>query len=367
MPLIIAVAIGSTLILYTPFILSSLLPQLTWPTGDMRTIYANFDGLYYLVPAVSWYDPDAIAAMRLEFDLPLEYYAAHLPLYPALIALFSPVWGLLKSMIFVSVMTSAASAVLLYQLVRRYAPHAAYPLALLFVYLMFPRFFIVRSVGAPEGLFIALILSSILAFETKRYALAGLLGGLSAMTKTPGVLLFVAYGLVFFEHFVKTRKFSLAWFWILLIPLGLASVFSLYAVQYGNFFAYFATGGVVPMPYPFSVFDARARWVDTVWLEDILFTFFLYGSAVIALYRSKFRSVFYFPLVFFIAAIFVQHRDLSRYMLPLWPFAILAFHSFFTSKRFVLLGVILLPAIFLYAWNFLQGNVIPVADWRPFL
>ncbi len=212
-----------------------------------------------------------------------------------------------------------------------------------------------------------LVLGSIFFFEKKQYFLAGLLGGLSAMTKTPGVLLVVAYGLIFIERIIREKKFNWDWIPLMLIPTGLLSVFTLYAYQYNNFFAYFNTGGVVPTPYPFSVFNFQARWVETAWLEEIVLYFVIYLYAIFQLRESKYRSFFYFPLVFFIASIFVQHRDLSRYMLPLWPFACIAFEKTFTSKKFLLVAAILLPAIFLYAWNFLLFNILPVSDWRPFL
>ncbi len=364
--LIISVVLGSTALIYLPFVTDTL-QYLGFKSGaSMQEIYQNYDGLYYLVPAVSWYSPEAITAMRLEFSLPLEYYAAHLPLYPFFIALIAPIFGLLKSMLAVTILFSIVGSFVLYYLVKKLTLSES-PLLLIFVFLFLPRFLIVRSIGAPETLFIALILGSIFCFEHKRYFWAGLFGGLSVMTKTPGILLFVAYGLVFLEEMFRHKSFSFRWFWILLIPAGLLAVFSLYALQYQNFFAFFNTGGVVPMPYLFSVFQADAKWVDTIWVEEILLYFFFYLLAVISLWKSKHRSLFYFPLVFLGAASFVQHRDLSRYMLPLWPFALIAFERLFTSKRFLLALCILLPALYLYAWNFLQYNIIPVADWRPFL
>ncbi|HRN69606.1 MAG TPA: hypothetical protein PLS49_00320, partial [Candidatus Woesebacteria bacterium] len=136
---------------------------------------------------------------------------------------------------------------------------------------------------------------------------------------------------------------------------------------YGNFFAYFNTGGVVPMPYPFSAFNFQAIWVETGWLEDIIFYFVLYLFTIIQLKDATYRSFFYFSLVFFIGAIFVQHRDLSRYMLPLWPFACIAFEKTFTSKKFFIVLLILLPAIYLYAVNFMLFNILPISDWQAFL
>ena len=364
---IIAVVIGSVFLLYLPF-LTKTLPYLGFSKGGgMNVIYQNYDGLYYVVPAMSGYIPKAIESLRLEFVLPLEYYAAHLPLYPFFIALLAPIVGsFLVSMVGVNLIFSVGLALLFYYFVKHF--HLTkHPFFLTVILLFLPRFFIIRSVGAPEPLFIFLVLGSLFFFEKKQYLFAGILGALSVMTKTPGILLFGAYGLVFIERMIKGKSFNIKWAWIGLIPLGLLAVFGLYQLQYNDFFAYFHTGGVVPMLYPFSVFNAAGRWVQTVWLEEILLYFFLYLTAIITLKDSKYRSLFYFPLLFFIAGIFVQHRDLSRYLLPIWPFAVIAFEQTFTSRKFRYAFYLLLPAIYLYAWNFLLGNIIPVSDWRPFL
>lgn len=365
--LIISVVLVSTLLLYLPIVLHIVkLLGFDVENTSIQTIYQNFDGLLYIVPAKTWYNPEAIGALRLELPLPLEYYAAHLPLYPFFIAFFAPVLGFLKSMLFTTVLFAVAVALMFYQLLKKFEI-TKNPLLLTVVFLFLPRFLVVRSVGAPETLFMFLILVSVYFFEKKNMLLAGVFGALAAATKTPGILLAGAYGLVAIESFLKTKKFDWNWLYIGLIPLGLVAVFGLYAVQYGNFFAYFNTGGVVPMPYPFSAFNFQARWVETAWLEDILLYFFLYLFTILQLKDTKYRSFFYFSLVFFIGAIFVQHRDLSRYMLPLWPFACIAFEKTFTSKKFIWALIILLPAIYLYAINFMLFNILPVADWQAFL
>jgi len=63
----------------------------------------------------------------------------------------------------------------------------------------------------------------------------------------------------------------------------------------------------------------------------------------------------------------VQHRDISRYSLPLWPLACIAFENFLTSKKFLTVAAILLLGIFFYAWNFLIYNIMPINEWLPFL
>jgi Gpi18-like mannosyltransferase len=353
----------STIVLWLPFLLK--IGQI-----NFQYIYRNFDGLLYIIPAKTFYQINQIdiPGQGLIVSLPLgpKYFAAHLPLYPLFIRLFAYVFGYLKSMLFVNVFFTVGLSAFFFYLLKQ-LKLSEKPLVLTLVFLFLPRFLVVRSVGAPESLFIFLILLSLYFFEKSRYWLAGIFGCLATMTKTPGVLLVAVYFLVFIEQYLKTKKLSLSMISILLIPLGLFLVFLLYYFQLHDFLAYFHTGGVVKMPYPFSVFNWQAKWVGTAWLEDVIFYFFIYALTAVSLFRSKYRSFFYFSAVFFLATVFVQHRDISRYSLPLWPLACIAFEKYFTDKRFLIALLIVLPGIYLYAWNFLSYNVMPVADWRPFL
>jgi hypothetical protein len=274
--------------------------------------------------------------------------------------------GYLKSMIFVNILSSISLALVFHHILKQFKI-TTNPLLLVTVFLFLPRFLVIRSIGSPEALFMCFILLSVFFFEKQRFVLAGLFGALSVMTKSPGILLFLAYSLVLIEQFYKTKKIEWKAWGIGLIPLGLLAVFLLYWKQYGDFFAYFHSGDNLHLVFPYAVFNFQKPWVGTAWLEDAIFYFFLYLMTVISLKDIKYRSFFYFPLVFFIATIFIQHRDISRYSLPLWPFACMAFASFFTSKKVIIAFIILLPAIFLYAWNLSVFNVIKISDWAAFL
>lgn len=348
--LIALTAVLSTFILWLPFILKQ----------NFQTIYENYDGVLYIIPAKTFYS--------IDLSLPLSpiYFAAHLPIYPISIKILSFIFGYLKSMLFSNILFTLILSLFFYFLLKTLKLSSS-PLIAVMVFLFLPRFLVIRSVGAPESLFMLLILASLFFFEKEKFWLAGLLGGLATMTKIPGVLLFPVYLLVFIERYFTTGKLNWRWIYILLIPLGLLSVFSLYWIKYRDFFAYFHTGGTVPMPYPFSVFNSQAKWVGTAWLEDVVFYFFIYALTAVYLFRSKFRSFFYFSLIFLTATIFVEHRDIARYSLPLWPMAIVAFDKFITSKKFLIAAILILPAIYLYAWNFLGSNIMPIADWKPFL
>jgi 4-amino-4-deoxy-L-arabinose transferase-like glycosyltransferase len=364
----------TTFLVWLPFLLKiNFWYGIEVPNSSFEYIYRNYDGPLYIVPAKTFYYKEAIDKIGFELPLPSKYFAAHLPLYPFLIRVFGDIFRIFgfslvyfKAMIFVNLIATIALTAFFYFLITQFKL-SKNPLFLSLVFLFIPKFLVVRSIGAPESLFMFLILLSIYFFEKERYFLAGLFGGLATMTKTPGILLFFSYALVFLEKIIKTKKINWRWIGVFLIPLGLLAVFVIYAFQYKDFFAYFHSGDNIHLFYPFSVFNYKANWVGTAWLEEIIFYFFLYGLTVYSLKDSKYRSFFYFSLIFYVAILFVQHKDIPRYSVPLWPMALISFEKFFTSKKFLIVFLFLLPAIYLFAWNFIVYNIMPISNWQPYL
>lgn len=364
------ITVFSTFILWLPFILR--LPQINHIKVNnlgFQNVISHWDGPLYIIPAKTLYDVNNPIMKMSPMGYDPKYFAAHLPLYPLTIKFFSIFAGYPKGMLLSTVFFAIALLWFFYFFVKKIKLSPS-PLILTLVFsFLTPRFFVVRSVGSPEPLFLLLILMSVYFFIIKRYFLAGLFGGLSAATKTPGILLFVTYLAYFIEEFIKTKKLSVKWFWIFLIPLGLLLVFLLYFKQYGDFFAYFHSGDNLHLVFPpFSVFNFQKSWVGTAWLEEIIFMYFFYLLAILSTYIKKnLRSIFYFLFFFFFALIFVEHRDVSRYSLPMLPFALITFEKFFTSKKFLIVLIFFIPAIYFFAWNFLLYNTAPIADWSPFL
>lgn len=338
-------------------------------TPNFQTVLKHYDGPLYVIPAKTLYDINNPLFETHPIGLTTAYFAAHLPLYPLFIRVLAPFIGYLRSMLMITLLFSIAFFNFFYYFLKK-LKISERPLILTLILLFFtPRFLVVRSVGSPEPLFLFMILTSLFFFIQKKYFFAGIAGALATMTKTPGILLFVGYALWCVEHYIKTNKIEIKWAWIFLIPVGLLLVFLLYWKQYGDFFAYFHSGDNIHLLFPpFSVFSFQKIWVGTAWLEEIVFLYFFYLMALLTLYQNKLmRPVFYFMLIFFLAIISIQHRDISRYALPMLPFALIAFEKFFTSKKFLIVLIILLPAIYLYAWNFMLYNIAPITDWSPFL
>src|SRR3989338_3163550 len=217
----------STFILWLPFLLKSnnwLGLKINNP--GFQTIEQNFDGPLYVIPAKTLYNVDKISppGEGLIVSLPItsEYFAAHLPAYPILIRAFSSIFGYLKSMLVINIIFTILLAWFFYYLLSKYK--IKNPLMLSTIFLFLPRFLVVRSVGAPESIFILFILMSIYFFDKQKCLLSGIFGGLSVMTKTPGIILFGAYSIIIFINYIKTKKFNIDYLWLLLIPFSLFSV-----------------------------------------------------------------------------------------------------------------------------------------------
>jgi len=78
---------------------------------------------------------------------------------------------------------------------------------------------------------------------------------------------------------------------------------------------------------------------------------------------EKLKILGIYVLTYIGASLFVAHRDISRYVLPIFPFVLIAFEKILVSKEFKIVLVILLLGIYLYAQNFMIQNTAPIA--RP--
>lgn len=339
------------------------------PQAGMATVVSNFDGPLYIVAAKTLYNTELIGK-NYQFPLTNEYYSAHFPMFPLLIRSFANILGNPYAMLFVTVSTSLLALYFFNKHANLYL-NKADALWLTFVFSIFPaRWLIVRSVGSPEPLFIAAILASTYFFGKKKYFLAGLWGMIAQTTKSPAILLFVAYVIQIFIENIKNFKFSelKKYLSLFLIPTGVAIVFSFYLIRMGDFWVYFKSGDNMHLFFPpFQIFNYSATWVGTFWLEEIIFIYLIGVLGVYKLYKEKLYTYFYFTLVFFTPLLFVAHRDLMRYALPIVSFLLLGFRENLVKKEFkIAMAVIIIP-IYLYSLAFISQNAMPIANWTPFL
>lgn len=376
---ILLITLIPTLALWLPFAFNlESVWSIPLSRQGMGTIVANYDGPLYIVVAKTLYAIDAIKA-NYSFPLPVEYYAAHFPLFPLLIRLFAPITGYPYSMLFVTVLSSFIGIYYFYLFIRDFVDKKdALFVTLLFA--IFPaRWLISRSVGSADPLFVTSILASIYHFRKKQYLPSGIWGAVAQMTKSAGVLLFAAYLIVLaipriknlitgsIGKWVESLKVE-STFPILLIPLALVGVFGVYYFTYGDFFAYFKSGDNIHLFFPpFRIFDYSQPWVGTFWLEEVVFVYLLGGLGLMKLIKMKEDVLSWFVGIFFVSLLFVSHRDVIRYALPILPFLYAAFADTLTKKEFKIVFAILIIPIYLFSLAFISQNVMPISDWAPFL
>jgi Gpi18-like mannosyltransferase len=378
-PVIVAIfTLMPTLFIWIPFFLR--LPSfwgIPLPTAGMETVVANYDGPLYLVVAKTLYNR-ALISSNFQFPLPTEYYAAHFPMFPLLIRLFGIFMNYPYSMLLTTLISGFLAILFFHKLISQYV-NKNDALFLTFAFSVFPaRWLTVRSVGSADPLFVAAVIASLYYFKNKNYWGAGLWGLVAQLTKSPGILLFAGF-LTYFLIPLFKNKVVLGKKWldgldiyksypIFLIPIGLIIVFSIYAFTTGNFWAYFYSGDNIHLFFPpFSIFNFSAPWVGTFWLEEIIFIYLIGAIGVIRLFNKREYELASFSSIFFCLTLFIAHRDLLRYSLPLLPFLYVAFHDWLIKREFKIAFILILIPIYLYSLVFISQNVMPISNWTPFI
>ncbi|KKQ25675.1 MAG: hypothetical protein US62_C0005G0033 [Candidatus Woesebacteria bacterium GW2011_GWA1_37_8] len=343
--------------------------------NGLATIVANYDGPLYLIIAKTLYNTESIKTM-FSVPLPVEYYAAHFPLFPILIRLFSFIGNYPYAMLTATVLSSVYAMYFFKKLISQFVREENIVWMMLIFAILPARWLIVRSVGSPEPLFVGSIIASLFYFKNKKYLLAGIFGAIAQITKSPGILLFAGYiGFFIFEaiynasishktvNFNFVRKLPL-----FLIPLSLLGVFFLYSKVYGNFYAYFDSGDNIHLFFPpFQIFNYSQPWVNTFWLEEVVLVYIIALLGIFKLFEKKEFEYAIFTAVFFTTIIFVSHRDIIRYALPIVPFILAGFSETLTKKSFRLLLLIVALPIYLFSLAYISQNVMPISNWAPFL
>jgi hypothetical protein len=225
-----------------------------------------------------------------------------------------------------------------------------------------PRWFLYRSVGASEPLFVLLSLLMVYALKKDAPGKATLFGVAASLTRIWGVLsFFVLIGSWLWTKKLTPKRALLA----LAVPASLLLLFAFYAYSLGNFFAYCAVNADL-LHIPLLVIPQRtvlAESSNAFAGEWYVVLFFLYGLGIVKLYEKRFRELFLYALVMFLPLLFVLHEDISRYLLPIAPFAlIIGFDDIVPRKRvyFLIPFVLLCMAAYLYYLAVLPTNLMPL-------
>ncbi len=211
-------------------------------TADIGQIFATWtrwDAPHYLDLAIWGYmavDPGVAPTFgnQGDMDLMIVFY----PLLPALIAAARLVVPDLAAPILISTLASVAAVLLLYRVVARELGEPIGRRAAMYL-LIFPTAYFLH-IGYTESLFLALVLGSLLAARSGQWGMAGLAGGLSALTRVNGLVLLPALIADAWSEWRQARRLRPAWGWIGLVVAGFGGYLLLNQVVYGDPFAFVA-------------------------------------------------------------------------------------------------------------------------------
>jgi hypothetical protein len=170
------------------------------------------------------------------------------PLYPLLIGIGSDIFGQpLLVGIAISVTSMFVALTVLYRLALLDLDERAARLTIVLVSL-YPMSFFLSAVYA-ESLFLALSVSALYAARRERWALAGLFGGLSAATRSDGIMLLLPLVLLYLygpraDTAARSARAASAWWrprfaitrsaaWLALVPAGLAAYLGYLGITHG--------------------------------------------------------------------------------------------------------------------------------------
>ncbi|MEA2127955.1 MAG: hypothetical protein QOJ85_846 [Solirubrobacteraceae bacterium] len=197
----------------------------TTPFGAVGDVLAaplgRWDSVWYLAIAGSGYGDGAREAF--------------FPLYPLLVRIAgAPVGSALVGGALASTALLGVALVVLHRLVTLDHDRAVARNAVL-VTALFPMSFFFSAVYG-ESLFLALSIGAVYAARRERWAWAGALGGLAAMTRSAGVVLLVPLALIYLWDVGRPslrarRRLRADVLWLGLVPLGLAAYCGFLALQ----------------------------------------------------------------------------------------------------------------------------------------
>jgi len=340
---------------------------------DLLQVWNRWDAPHYQDLAVLGYravDPGVLTidgyARAYPGDLPL--YIVFFPLFPWLVGAVTRVLGdPLVSAFVVSGIASLFVAPLLYRLVRADFGHEVGMRAAWFA-LIFPTAYFLH-IGYTESLFMALVLGSFLAARREHWWLAGILGGLAALTRVNGLVLIPALAAEawYAWQLDPQRRIRMAWVAIGLVGVGFLGYLALNQAVYGDPLRFL----VIQKEHWFKSlappWDGIAGVIGTIgagngdrafmsgWME-LAFIVLGLGGTIYAAFR--FRTSWFVWMagnwLLFTSTSFVV--SVPRYSLTLFPlFAWFALTAR-TLDRIMSLSLISLAAFFWFATQFAQGR-----------
>ncbi len=194
------------------------------PTVRALEIWARWDAEWYLLIAAEGYDSSDYFE---RFGVPYgrAATAGFLPLYPLTIRTLAPVFGGVGAGVLISNLALLGALLLLYRLAAGEARPGAERetgLAACAALLVYPSSLFLSAVYA-ESLFLLLALGTFAAARRGSFAVAGLIGGLAALTRPFGVLLALPLLWEWWRAWRERRAAAWEAVWVLPVPLAIGA------------------------------------------------------------------------------------------------------------------------------------------------
>ena len=305
-----------------------------------------------------------------------QVYPGELELYIVFYPLFPWLGGIVNALIHAPVLSAfivaGVASVVLGPLFYRLVKHDEPPdvaLRSAWILLIFPTAYFLH-IGYTEALFLALVIGSFLAARTGRWWLAGLVGGLAALTRINGLVLLLALPVEAATQWYMVpraeRRFRWEWLAIGLVGVGFGVYLVLNYALYGTPFEFLVVQHdhwFKSLAWPWDAINSALGWFGSDKPDDRLMYGFVellfvaigaVGTVVAAFrFRPSWFAWMLGNLVLFVSTSFLLSTP--RYALTLFPiFVALALP---TRRVWALVGVsaVSLAGFIYFASRFATG------------
>jgi hypothetical protein len=284
----------------------------TWTDRPIIDVLTGSDAIYYLGIASEGYHS---APVRLG----VYYDWVFFPLYPALVRAvsFVTLGDMAVAGVLVSNLAFGLAVLALYALSVRHVGHDAAVRSAAFVALAPGA--VAFTMAYSDSLFLLLAVGAFLAAERERWPLAGLLYGLAALSRLPGVLLGVPLLILLLRSGDGRRLRSLPW--LAAGPIALVGFAAWQGVTLGDPLAFLRAQAAWAIPPALGNETAPARLdpLPAMLIATLLFYTFLLVYLRPDRIPLPHTLVAVLALVTVIASLRLQ--SVARYIAVAWPFA----------------------------------------------
>lgn len=351
---IIMTMLISSFLVYIPFL------------NQFKILARFYDGPLYAIVAKSLYRIQNLQQATSLINVDGKYFACHLPLYPLLIKIVSPLtaFNVSYAIFPATLLASILCVIAFYELLTLYSAVTS-PLFTSLLFCFFPaRWLIYHSLGASEPLFLFFVFMTFILYKKGYFWGVALAITCASLTRIVGVLL----GPAFFILYLRDKQFKKA-FILPISGIGILLLFTYYKLQFNDFFAYFSKNLVqfklIQWP-PLIVYFSQLNDAH-FWNAEYLLA--LLGMHLVGLFLCfEKKEFFIFGLIYFIFFLFINHIDLSRYLLPIsWICLLIGFDPILSKKPTKIALIILIPFFYFYVWNFIPLNTMGEKTYEQLL